>query len=463
MEQNQQRREEIALFRYNVIAEVVTEPNGSTRQRLMEAIARRQHDIPYSDRTTIGKRTLQRWVKDYQEHGLKGLEPEERLDAGQNRAIPPDLVEAAAALRREMPGRSVRQVIEILEMAGKAPRGVLKRSTLAEALIRAGCTRQALARKHSTFRRFQEEHRNRMWQGDAQHTLALPHPDVPGRSRKVYLLAWIDDYSRNVYGQFYFEEKGPRLEDCLKRAILRYGIPQQIYVDNGSIYSSKHLERVCAKLTIRLTHSRPYRPMGRGKIEKLFRFVDQSFLPEAEALIRAGELRTLDQLNELFWAWLDVAYLNRVHSATKQTPRERFEQDTEPLRRIDPVALREAFLWEEERTVDKTGCFSLHGNTYEVDAGLARQRVRLRFDPYDLSQIQVWHEENRSSDAVPVQLRRHRHKGVEPAEKAETPVPTGLNYLELAKQQHAANKQAELGQMSFTRMVSPERGVKGAR
>lgn len=457
--ESKQRQEEIALFRYQVIAEVVAEHNGSVRQRLMAEITRRQYDIPYSSRTTIGKRTLQRWVKDYEDHGLQGLEPVERLDAGQGRSIPTDLVEAAAALRREAPARSVRQIIEILELSGKAARGVLKRSTLSEALIRVGCTRQALARKPATFRRFQEEHRNRSWQGDSQHTLALPHPDNPGRNRKVYLLAWIDDYSRQVYGQFYFEEKGPRLEDCLKRAILRYGIPQQIYADNGSIYSSKHLQRICAKLAIRLTHSRPYRPQGRGKIEKFFRFVDQSFLPEAQALIRSGDLYSLDQLNQLFWAWLDVAYLNRVHSATKQTPRERFEQDAEPLRHIDPVALREAFLWEEERTVDKTGCFSLNGNTYEVDTGLARQRVLLRFDPYDLSQIQVWHEGQRRPDAVPMQLRRHRHKGVETPTTEPAPVPTGLNYLELAKQQHAVNQQAALGQMSFTHLVSPQRGA----
>lgn len=452
---DKQRREEIALFRYRTIAEILVEQSGSARQRLMKAIARRHHDIPHSDRTTIGKRTLERWVKDYRDHGLQGLEPMERTDAGQGRTIPTDVLEIAVALRREKPV-SIRQLIETLELAGKVERGILKRSTLSEALTRAGCTRQALAQKAATFRRFEAAHRNQCWQGDAQHTLQLPHPELPGRSRKVYLLAWIDDYSRNLYGQFYFEEKGPRLEDCLKRAILRYGIPQQIYVDNGAIYSSKHLERVCARLSIRLSHSRPYRPMGRGKIEKFFRYVDQSFLPEAEALMRAGELRTLDQLNELFWAWLDVAYLGRIHSATKQTPRDRFEQDTEPLRRIDPIALREVFLWEERRTVDKASCFSLYGNTYEVDASLARQQVCLRFDPYDLSQIQVWYEDQQFADAVPVQLRRHRHKGVEPAEPA--PAPTGLNYLTLAKQQHEANKQAELGRMSYANMVAPERG-----
>jgi putative transposase len=283
----------------------------------------------------------------------------------------------------------------------------------------------------------------------------LPHPALPNRNRKVYLLAWLDDYSRMVYGQFYYEEKGPRLEDCLKRAILRYGIPQQIYVDNGAIYSSRHLQRVCAKLTIRLTHSKPYRPQGRGKIEKLFRFVDQSFVPEAQALIDRGDLRTVEQLNELFWAWLDVAYLNRMHGVTKQTPKERFEQDTEPLRRIDPVALQEVFLWEEHRHVDKTHCFSLHGNTYEVDPALARQRVLLRFDPYDLTQIQVWHADRRYADATPFRLRNPRHRGVEPA---EVPVVTvGLNYLELAQQEHAAAKQRETGRMSYARFLKEDR------
>lgn len=458
--EDQQHREEIALFRYRVIAEVVTEPSGHRRQQLMATIVKRQHEIPHSSRTSIGLRTLQRWVKDYQDFGLPGLMPQERRDAGQGQAIAPAIVEAAAKLRRDVPGRSVRQVIEMLEMSRQVPRGVLKRSTLADALARCGHTRPERKAKAATYQRFQEEHRNRSWQGDCQHTLVLPHPALPNRNRKVYLLAWMDDYSRMVYGQFYYEEKGPRLEDCLKRAVLRYGIPQQIYVDNGAIYSSRHLERVCAKLTIRLTHSKPYRPQGRGKIEKLFRFVDQSFLPEAEELIRKGELRTLEQLNELFWAWLDVVYLNRVHGVTKQTPRERFEQDTEPLRRIDPVALREVFLWEEERTVDKTHCFSLHGNTYEVDPALARRRVLLRFDPYDLTQIQVWHEGKQYPDAVPFRFRKSRHPGVEQPQDAVA--VEGLNYLNLARQEHAASKQAEVGRMSYARFVKADRRANDA-
>lgn len=89
----------------------------------------------------------------------------------------------------------------------------------------------------------------------------------------------------------------------------------------------------------------PAIPAGRtGKIEKFFRYVDTSFLPEARNLIDAGRLNTLDQLNEFFWAWLEVGYNNKPHSATGQAPRERFAQDPAPLRKIDPVTLREIFL-----------------------------------------------------------------------------------------------------------------------
>lgn len=163
--EDQTRREEIALFRYQIIAEVVTEPSGHRRQLLMAQIAKRQLDIPYSSRIRIGLRTLQRWVKDYQNQGLKGLEPQERCDAGLGYAITPEIVEAAGQLRRAVPERSVRTLIELLEMSRQVPRGVLKRSTLAEALTRAGHTRQALKPKTAAYQRFQEPHRNRSWQG----------------------------------------------------------------------------------------------------------------------------------------------------------------------------------------------------------------------------------------------------------------------------------------------------------
>lgn len=458
---DEQHREEIAAFRWQLIAPVVTQELGRLeRRRVLQQVARQHYQIPHSDKTRVSIRTLERWIAAYQGHGFEGLKPRVRADAQTGRVITPEILQAAIDARRAIPGRSVQQIIRVLEMSGMVPAGRLRRSTLAEHLSRAGYSRKEMLQRktRATFRRFEAEHRNDCWQGDVCHLLALPHPTQPGKTRKVYLLAFMDDFSRQAYGQLYWEEKLPRLEDCLKRTILRYGLPRRIYVDNGAIYSARHLARICGKLGIRLTHSRPYRPQGRGKIERFFRYVETSFVPEAQALIQSGQLMRLEQLNEMFWAWLEVAYNARPHGATRQTPRERFENDTEPLRRIDPVDLRQVFLWEEERTVDQTGCFSLHGNEYEVESPLARRKVLLRYDPYDLSQIQVWHEGKRFADAVPVQLRRPRHQAVPPPEPpAPQPAP-GLNFLTLAQKEHDAERQARLGRTSYARLVAAKEG-----
>lgn len=455
---NAKRREEIALFRFQIIAPLVTQNLDRLEYgRVLRDLTHQEFQAGQERPVRVSRRTVQRWVQAYRQAGLAGLEPEVRSDAGQRKAVSPSILDQAISLRREAPGRSVEQIIAILEMSGKVERGRLKRSTLGQHLVRAGCTKVAVveaSKRRSTLRRWEAPNRNAIWQGDAKSGYWLPNPTQPGRNRQVHLLAWIDDYSRLAYGQFYFEEKGPRLEDCLKRAILRYGLPQRIYVDNGAIYSSHHLQRVCGRLRIRLSHSRPYRPMGRGKIERFFRFVDQSFGPEVQVLIREGKITTLAQLNEFFWAWLDVGYNRRRHGSTGQAPLDRWNQDPTQIRRIEATALREAFLWEEQRMVDKTSCFSMYGNNYEVDLALARRKVTLRYDPYDLGQIQVWCDEQRYTDAVPVQLRRTRHRGVEPE---PTPVPaTGLNYLALAKKQHEERVRQELGQTHFSRLMGGE-------
>ena len=438
---------EIAVFRYGVIAPLVSRKLDRGQQaRLLREAASRHYEIPYSDKTTISIRTLERWLTAYREQGLDGLKPNPRADVYTLRKLPADLFQKALHLKREVPQRSVHQIISILEMAGEAPPGLLKRSTLARHLRRE-LPREA-AHKPPTFRRFQAPHRNAIWQGDCQHTLYLPDPNDPTKKRQAYLIAFLDDYSRLItHAEFYFEENRPKLEDCLKKAILRYGVPEKLYVDNASIHSPLHLGRICAELGIRLIHSRPYCPQGRGKIERFFLFVDRSFKPEAYALISQGKLTTLPQLNELFWAWLEVAYHQKKHSSTGQLPHTRFAHDNHPIRRVDPDFLREAFLWQEERQVDKTSCFPLLGNVYEVDPSLARKKVTIRYDPYDLGRIKVFFAGQQYPDALPVSLERTRHPRVE--EPPEPVPPTGLNYLELLARKHDQQKKAQVGKLNF--------------
>jgi len=141
-------------------------------------------------------------------------------------------------------------------------------------------------------------------------------------------------------------------------------------VDNGSAFVAAPLLRACAVLGIRLTHSTPRRPQGRGKIERFFRTVRDQFLVEVDARGATG----LVELNRLFAAWVETVYHRRVHSETGQAPLQRFEARG-PFTLPTPAQLHEAFLWSEKRMVTKTATVSLHGNTFEVDAALVGRRV----------------------------------------------------------------------------------------
>lgn len=441
------KRQEIANFRYGLIAPLVNrklEP-GQQAELLREA-ASHIYDIPYSSETKVSIRTLERYLQAYRKGGWEALKPSPRADKLQSREIAEDVLQKAMDLKREQPGRSVRQIIAILELAQFVEPGTIKESTLSKQLRRRGLTRKALLQSEAnTFRRFEAEYRNACWQGDVQHTLYLPHPDQPGKKKMAYLVVFIDDYSRYVvHGQFYFEERVPRLEDCLKKAILKHGIPEMIYVDNGAIYSSRHFERICGRLGTQLKHTKPGRPQGRGKQEKFFRFVDQSFVPEAYDLIEQGKIQTLADLNRFFSAWLEVAYHQKVHNSFKQRPADRYKKDEHPIRTIPPHELADVFLLEETRKVDKTGCISLLGQIYEVDAAYAGQTVQVRFDPYDLTEIQVWKDGKRQENARPLRVRSlSSDKRQEEPTPPQSPPKTGLNYVELAYEEYQRQTRQE--------------------
>lgn len=336
---NEQQRQAIANFRYGLIAPLVSRKlEPGEQMALMREIASHVYKMPDGSEKRFSLRTLERYVHDYREGSWEALLPSIRADKLQAREIPDDVLAKAIALKQEQPGRSVRQIIAILELAQLVEPGMVKESTLSKQLRRHGMTRKALMNKGwSDFRRFEAKHRNALWQGDVQHTLYIPHPDKPGKKAMAYLVIFIDDYSRFcVHGQFYLEERVARLEDCLKKAILKHGIPETIYVDNGSIYSSHHFERICGRLRTELKHSTVGRPQGRGKQEKFFRFVDQSFVPEAYDLIEQGKIQTLEDVNRFFSAWLEIAYHQKIHNSFKQRPMDRYQKDDHPIRTIPP-------------------------------------------------------------------------------------------------------------------------------
>ena len=248
---------------------------------------------------------------------------------------------------------------------------------------------------------------------------------------RARLFLIVDDHSRLlVDGRFFAHENARACQDLLRRAITRRGMPEVFYVDNGAPFSNAWLARTCGVLGIRLVHSQPYSPEGRGKQERLNRYIREAFLAEATH----HGIESLEQLNDLFAAWAEQVANRRVHAETGQAPIERFEAGGPP-RQADPALLREAFRWSVTRKVTRTATVPLEGNSYAVDPALTGRRVELRYDPEDLSRIDVYLDGRPAGAAVPFVTRRHVHRAVPQAARPE-PAPTGIDYLGLVAAAH---------------------------
>ena len=196
-----------------------------------------------------------------------------------------------------------------------------------------------------------------------------------------------------------------------------------------------------------------YSPAGRGKQERLNRYIRERFLTEATT---AG-IESFAELNDAFMAWAEQVANTRVHAETKQTPIARFLGDRLP-ERPDPATVREAFRWSASRRVSKTATVSLFANRYQVDPGLIGRYVELRFDPEDLSVIDVVSDGVPAGAAVPFVIGRHVHPAVPQASPPERHEDSpGVDYLGLVR---LAEQQAQgAGQIAYRELRLPGFGV----
>jgi putative transposase len=410
------RATEVALFRYALIREAA-DPSLSTRQRgrLVRDIAAGVHTGPGGVEVRVGRSTADQWIRAWRAGGFEALKPKPRALSPK---VPAEMFALAEALKREAPQRTAAHIAQILAVThGWAP----NERTIQRHFRRIGMTRQALTAAKA-FGRFEASRPNELWVGDALHG-----PIVA--AHKAILFAFLDDHARLLTGyRWVTAEDTLRAEAALRSGLCARGIPGAVYLDNGSPFVSAQLLRACASLGIRLIHSRPGRPEGRGKIERFFRTARDQFLVEAGH----AEIHDVGRLNQLFAAWVETVYHRAVHSETGQTPLERFAGDTP--RYASAEQLHEAFLWSETRTVTKTATVSLFANTYEVDAALVGRRVELVFDPFDLTRIEVRWNARPMGPAVPVVIGRHAHPAARPEPGAEPPPPaTGIDYLHLVE------------------------------
>jgi putative transposase len=425
------RAEEVALFRFRVISEAIR-PSLTPIERglIVRGLAARGWITPEGVERSVSRVTIDRWVLAYRRDGLGGLRPTPRADRGRARAQGRWL-EEAARLRRALPTRSSAQIVDAIFRAHGV---LLSERTVRAHLRRAGLTRAALtAEPAKAFGRYEASRSNEIWIGDVLVGPFVPHPRMAG-SRRAKLFVLVDDYSRLlVHGRWMTEENTRAGQDVLRSAISRRGLPQILHVDNGAPYANHQLARACAVLGVHLVHSKPYSPQGRGKQERLNSYIRQSFIAE----MQDRGIADFDALNDFFMAWAEQVANTRTHAETKQPPIERFLANHTPTIPT-PATLAEAFRWSMARRVTKTATISLLANRYQVDPALIGRTVELRFDPEDLTRIEVFDHGVAAGVAIPFVIGRHVHPAVP---QAAPPPPVdpepGIDYMGLVAAAHA--------------------------
>ena len=428
------RRSDLALFRYAIIRDAIDERlTKSQRGVIVRDLASRLHRHPSGCDVTVSRHTIDRWLRAYRSGGFDALLP---APGSRQRSTPAELLDLAVALKTEEPARTAAQVAALIVAAsGNGPSVRTVQRHFAQLGLHASPGHARV------FGRFEAEHPNDRWTGDGLHG-----PIVDGA--KTLLVAYIDDHSRLVPARRWARSEDT-LAACrsLRRGLQARGIPRSLYLDNGSAFSSKPLMRACAVLGIRLVHSRPGLPEGRGKIERFFRTVRDQFLVE----VARSNISNLEELNDCFDAWVETVYHRRVHSETKQTPLERFDAGG-PQTVPEPLQLREAFLWSESRTVTKTATVSLWSNVYEVDPSLVGRKVELVFDPFDLSHVDVHHSGRVIGIAQAHVVRTHVHPMIKEPE-LQAVQPTGIDYLQLIADRHDKERKERTGELKYSHFV----------
>ena len=448
-------QDEEALKRYQMIAPLLDESlDEGKRRQLREEIA---------ERYDVSKRSIYRYEEKYREGAFEGLRPMNR-EKRRSQALPDnyeEIVGEAIQLKREVPRRSVRQIIKILESEGYAPPGVIKASTLQRYLYNAGLGVKQMKRytekRETTSRRFCRAHRNELWQGDIKYG-----PDIrlsDGRLIKTYLSSLIDDHSRYiVQSEFYDNQRQEVVEDTFHKAILKHGKCDSCYLDNGTQYTSNQLHTALAKLGIRVLHAKIRACESKGKIEKFHQKVDQ-FIAE----IKVAHVHSLEELNRRWKIFLEQDYQKEAHDGIREyyksygvtipsggiSPLQEWNRDTRGLVFLDTAVVSEAFLHHETRKLDNAGCFSFGEVRYEASAALANAEVEIVYDPMNTEIIKVLYQ-----DMEPI--RAHRVKiGAFCDKKSPVPVamtdklPETSRFLDALEKRYKEEHQLMANALSF--------------
>ena len=341
-------------------------------------------------------KTISTWLCRYQKHGVTVMENQPRSDKGKLRKVmAEDILDAIRKVRPKLHGKTPTRALlyRLCIEQGLLTRAQVAPNTFSRLVNQFEMLKpdQDSANKHRLA--FAKAHANELWQAD---TLYGPHVHVNGSPVQTRLIAFIDDASRVCcHGQFFLAENVDTLIESFRAAFYKRGVPHALYVDNGSIYSSKEIIQICARVGCLLHHTPVRDGAAKGKVERFFRTVRDQFLA------RDLDLSSLDSLNRQFTQWVEEHYNAQVHSILGMSPLDRFALDRKWVRFLPPnEANDELFFVEEERHVRADNTFSFKSLRWEAPRHLPDRTIHIRFQrSRTVERVVVYYKGERMGEA----------------------------------------------------------------
>lgn len=370
---------------------------GRTKQERIKNTAKIRFTDEEGNERSFTWRTISTWYYRYKNYGITGVTPSPRSDKGKTRKISPEeLLEAINQVLPQFRGNTYNKS-EIYKAC--IEKGILTKERIAPTTFyRFIREYDLLSDKIETNRKrlaFAMEHAGDLWQAD---TMYGPYLKDNGKMVQTKLIAFIDDASRLIcHAQFFGGENTQALITAVRVAFYKRGIPKQLYVDNGSIYSSKEITLICARVGCILRHTPVRDGASKGKIERFFRTLRDGFLT------RNLDLTSLETLNSQLRVWIEEEYNARVHSTIGMTPLARFAIDLKRIHFLPPDQTSdELFFYETSRKVKKDNTFPFENVRYEAPADLRNRSITIRYDRSKMDRVIVYYKNQRIGEAEPV-------------------------------------------------------------
>lgn len=408
----QTSKESRALLRFEVLCHIKTlQEEGLPLARCLREASSRPW--PAQGGSHFSFRTIENWWYDYAKSGYGGIAGKpRRIDAGQSRLIDEQTGLWIIDAMSKSPGVPFAVLYRLWQDHG---RGLPSESTVRRFLANQGLDARSLRNGRldgGPTKAFEAPAPNDLWMVDFACGPTLRGKD--GGALVTHLCVLLDDHSRLIpYGAYYPRADTSAFLECLKQAVQRRGVPVKLYTDQGKPFVNHHARIACANLGIRLLHAKPYHAWSKGKVERLIQTIQRDF--ELTLRMEGNAVHSLEELNTAFARWIASIYHLRKHSATGQSPHERFTASTRPIRQIEePEKIDPLFYARAQRVVRKDGTVTLGKKLFEVDLSLRALKIELRYDPQRFDPVEVWHKGSFAGLARRCDLHlnsQHFHKG----------------------------------------------------